>query len=435
VAYWKDSLIFRYERNEMAMSRFAENRFFATIQSESRQILFMACLAIAVRVIWAVVIPTFPLSDSHAYDVFAQNIVEHGVYGWKADEPSAYWPVGTSAIYALLFGIFGHVYWPIVILNIVLSVAIIATTMRIARRLYPGYPIIAGIAGALLAFWPSLIMYVTVLASELPFIAAVMIAIDAWTGRDKSMLWRGLIAGFFFAVASYVRPTALLLPLVLGLQLLVTRDSVRRALTMTAVTYLTMAVLIAPWTARNYGLFGAFVPISTNGGANLWMGNHLGSAGTYTKPPEYVDGLDEYTRNKVLGQEAVAYIKSDIPVFLIGSLKRLWATHNRETIAIAWNESGIERALGPSAKLPLKLLATSYWLVLLLLALAGIVLRFRASTSILNFASDPILLLWVYFATTHAIIVASDRYHFPSIPAVAIFAAITFHSRLQRLRG
>jgi hypothetical protein len=419
----------------MTMGRLADNRFFTVIQSESRQIVFIACLAIAVRVIWAVMIPTVPLSDSHAYDTFAQNIVAHGVYGWKADEPSAYWPVGTSAIYALLFGIFGHVYWPIVILNILLSVAIIAATMRIARRFYPGNAIIAGISGALLAFWPSLIMYVTVLASELPFIAALMIALDAWTSRDTSTLRQGLIAGFFFAVASYVRPTALLFPLVLGLQLLVTRDSVRWALMITAVTCLTMAALIAPWTARNYELFNAFVPISTNGGVTLWMGNHPGSTGTNTDFPEYAAGLDEYMRDKVLRQEAVAYIKSDIPGFLIGSLKRLWATYNRETIAIAWNETGIEMVLGASAKLPLKLIATSYWLALLLLALAGIVLKFRNCASILNFASDPILLLWAYFAATHAIIIAGDRYHFPSIPAVAIFAAIAIHSTLQRLRS
>lgn len=417
------------------MSRAVGSRFFAKVSNEARNTLLLLLVAVVIRVIWVLLVPTIPVSDSHAYDVFAQNIVEHGVYGWIADEPSAYWPVGTSAIYAIVFAIFGHVYWPIAILNIAFTVAIMVSTMRVARRLFPGQPSIARIAGALLAFWPSLIMYVTVLASELPFIAAVMIAIDAWTNREKSMLWRSVVAGLFFAVASYVRPTALLLPFVMGLQLLILRDFPRRTVAMTVMTYLVMAVVIAPWAVRNYQLFGAFVPISTNGGANLWMGNHPGSTGTYTDLPKYVDGLDEYARSKVLGQEAMKHIRSDIPGFLVSSVKRLWATYDRETIAIAWNDSGIEKALGTSTKLPLKLLATSYWLVFLFLALAGIVLRFRASTSVLNFASDPILLLWVYFTATHAIIVAGDRYHLPSIPAVAIFAAIALQPAWQKLNS
>lgn len=431
--YWKDLSIFRNQQNEVG--RVTVKRLFTVIPAENRQILHMACAVVAVRAIWAVLIPTIPLSDSHAYDVFAQTIVEHGVYGWSADAPSAYWPVGTSAIYALLFKIFGHVYWPIVALNIALSVAIIAATMRTARRLYPSYPHVAGIAGALLVFWPSLIMYVTVLASELPFIAAVMIAVDAWTNRERSVLWRGLVAGLFFAAASYIRPAALILPLIMGLHLLTAGDFLRRGLTMIAVACLTMAVLIAPWTMRNYELFNAFVPISANYGVTLWMGNHLGSTGVYAGLPEYVAGLDDYSRDKILGQEAVSYIRSDIPGFLINSLERLWATHSRETIAIAWNESGIEMVLGTSAKLPLKLLATSYWLILLLLAIVGVVLMFRQSISFLSFACDPILLLWMYFAATHAIIIAGDRYHFPSIPAVAIFAAIAIHSGLQKIRN
>lgn len=45
-------------------------------------------LAILLRIIWALIIPVIPLSDSNAYDMFAWNIVQHGTYGWAADQPS-----------------------------------------------------------------------------------------------------------------------------------------------------------------------------------------------------------------------------------------------------------------------------------------------------------------------------------------------------------
>ncbi len=46
------------------------------------------------------------------------------------------------------------------------------------------------------------------------------------------------------------------------------------------------AATIAPWTARNYRLHHAFVPISTNGGAMLWMGLHHRARGGYDWPEQ-----------------------------------------------------------------------------------------------------------------------------------------------------
>lgn len=49
-------------------------------------------VALALRVTWAVLVPVVPLSDGRAYDLLARTLAEHGVYGWSADRPSAYWP-------------------------------------------------------------------------------------------------------------------------------------------------------------------------------------------------------------------------------------------------------------------------------------------------------------------------------------------------------
>ena len=183
---------------------------------DRRILLWIVITAIALRVVWALLVPTVPVSDSAAYDAFARNLAEHGVYGWTPEQPSAYWPVGTSALYAPLFMLFGHQYWPIVALNIVLSVVIIVAAFRIARRLPQVHASVPLIAAAVLALWPGLIMYVTVLASELPFIASVMVAVDFWTQTKRPAVLRGVLSGIFLAAACYIRPTAQLLPLILG---------------------------------------------------------------------------------------------------------------------------------------------------------------------------------------------------------------------------
>ena len=55
-------------------------------------------LGLLLRLIWALLIPVEPVSDSAAYDMLARNIAEHGVFGFRPDEPSAYWAVGASGL-------------------------------------------------------------------------------------------------------------------------------------------------------------------------------------------------------------------------------------------------------------------------------------------------------------------------------------------------
>jgi len=97
-------------------------------------IITILVIAAAIRILWALLVPVVPLSDSNAYDTFALNLWQHGVYGWTPDSPTSYWPVGTSALYALVYQIFGHNYAFIVALNLLLSLAIIFFPTRL--RIY-----------------------------------------------------------------------------------------------------------------------------------------------------------------------------------------------------------------------------------------------------------------------------------------------------------
>ena len=68
-----------------------------------KSVLLVLLLAIALRLAWSTLIPVVPVSDGDADDILAGMLAEHGVDGWAPDRPSAYWPVGTSAIYAGLY--------------------------------------------------------------------------------------------------------------------------------------------------------------------------------------------------------------------------------------------------------------------------------------------------------------------------------------------
>ena len=382
-------------------------------------------LALLLRVVWALLVPVVPLSDSAAYDVFAQNIWLHGTYGWQPDEPTSYWPVGTSAIYAACFWLFGHTYWPIVIFNIFCSLGVIVYTKHLVVRFLGSEPM-AMLAALLLALWPTLIFFTTVLASELPYTLLVLAAFYHLTDKQAKILVPGLIAGGLFAAAYYVRPLAIV-PLAIALFCLVMERRnlwliVGRGLLVVTL----LALLVAPWAYRNYQLYGAFVSMSTNGGATLWMGNHPGTEGGYADLPADVEGLDEYTRNQVLKQRALDNIKAEPVAFVTRTLMKLVKFHTRETIGITWNEGGLTQRFGSWVVTPLKAVGQLYWMAALALAFIGMILYWRQQ-GFWSLAFNPFILLWSSAAAIHAIIVAQDRYHIPIVPMVAIFAAYGIH--------
>lgn len=161
------------------------------IRSGHRYFVLILASAILLRLIWIALVPVVPLSDGLAYDQLARNIVDLGMYGASMDKPSAYWPVGTPALYALLYWIFGFHYLPIAFFNVLLVIVIITCTVRLARRSLATWPTVDTVAGMMLAVWPTLIMYVTILASELAFMAAMLLAIDLWTNKDRTIWIKG----------------------------------------------------------------------------------------------------------------------------------------------------------------------------------------------------------------------------------------------------
>ncbi len=386
-------------------------------------------LALFLRSIWAIAVPVMPLSDSHAYDVFAQNLASGNGYGWKAGDPTAYWPPGTSVLYSLFYQVFGHYYWPIVVFNIGLGIAIIALTMYLARLWFNDR--VGILTGLILAIWPSQIQFTTVLASELIFNTLILIVLVLWFNEQINFQWKTILVGGTIAAASYVKTQALLLPFFLLFWSWKKQGKLLKQVSALLVMFTLIAVLIAPWTIRNTRVFGQMVAISTNGGTNLWMGNNPDSKGRYMKLPPEVKGMNEAQRNDYLKSLAVKHIQENPLLFIKRCFTRLIDTHKGESIGISWNQEGLTQRYGKWIILPLKLVNLIYWLAVLALALIGIVYlvkQYGWYTTIIH----PTVVLWAYFAAIHMVIVAQDRYHFPSIPMIAILSAFTLSVWLNK---
>lgn len=382
-------------------------------------------LAVALRLIWAWWVPVIPVSDGAAYDAFARTLVEHGTFGWVASQPTAFWPPGTTFLHAPLYALFGFRYEPIIAMNIALSVGIIWVTARLAARFWSQQ--VAVLSAMILAIWPTLVMYPTILASELPFVFFTLLALDLWTHPRLGAISKPLLAGLVLGFAALVRPQALLLPLVYAAGLLLTSRVSLPALLgqvrCVALAGIVMAIVISPWTWRNHQLYGEPVLISTNGGITLWMGNTPGTDGRYMVVPEHYSHLPENEKARVLGQKAVDYILQDPAAFAERAVRKLLILYTNESVGVGWNSPGIRQVFGATWEHRLKRMTQGSWALICLLAAAGIWSSLRR-TGFRNTLFSPIMLSILYFTAIHMVVVSQERYHLAFAGQWAILAAL-----------
>lgn len=117
------------------------------------------------------------------------------------------------------------------------------------------------------AFWFSLLLY---------YIANI---------RTKANLKRAVLGGIILGTALLSRSTILLFAGVVSIWLLKQWEfSIRKRLLYLSILALTSAIIVAPWTIRNYVVLRHFIPITSSFGYVLWIGNNPNATGTPLTP-------------------------------------------------------------------------------------------------------------------------------------------------------
>ncbi|PPD56392.1 MAG: glycosyl transferase family 39 [Methylotenera sp.] len=381
-------------------------------------------LAILLRVIWACLVPVVPVSDSFLYDVFAQSIATGNGYAFPNGDITVYWPVGTSAIYAIIYKIFGISFLPIVVFNIVIGTLIVWLTYAIAQRYLNNN--VALIAAFLVALWPILIQFTTILASEIIFIFLILSAIYVWGCKQLSPILRAIIWGALICVATYVRPTAQFIFLFLPILDWLANKDRRAAIQSFCIAAITAALLFSPWVYRNHQVFGEFVLVSANGGVNLWMGNNPNSNGGYNDLTD-LPFKNEVTRDNYFKKEAIDFIVHNPLSYAKLALKRALITYKAETIGIVWN-GYLEKHFTKPILIGMKLISSIFWWLVLVFAGIG-VYKLLKERRLAPF--NALFAVAAFFFVFPILTVAQDRYHLPINPFLAIFAAYTLQSMLS----
>ncbi len=164
-------------------------------------------------------------------------------------------------------------------------------------------------AGLLCACDPVLIHYTTQLLTENLFLPLFLLAgLCLFSGRD----YLKPVAGALWALASLCRPIIVALGALLFLFALWRERHKPRSIALTLLSVLVFCLVLTPWVVRNYHVHGAFVPLTTNTGVNLWMGNNENATGWYL----YSDlgsqlPANEVQRDRIYLREALRYIREN----------------------------------------------------------------------------------------------------------------------------
>lgn len=369
--------------------------------------------------------------DGQEYSRLALGLLENGRYVDALGRPSAFWPPGYPLLLAGVYKLIGQGAIVVYLVQSLVSAVTVALVYLLGCRLVgrraavlsalaaAAYPLFIYSSGA---FFP-VTLQVALLASV---VLLVLIAAERDSRRAAAVA--GFLAGWAALTAASALPVAIvLLPWLVwarradgpgGSVGSGRRRRRPRGAGLALAFLLPVVLLVGGWTLRNDRALGRPVPVSTNGGYNLWLGNYPGVKAS-TGNREDIPGMNEESaaiwggssteaeRDRAFSAKARAYIAADPGRFLGLSLSKaayLWAlypepmTQDRPRFAL----EKLASLLSYGLLLPFALV----WLVRSLRRHRGAVL---------------VLLLFVVYTGVHAVVISKVRYRLPLDTFVIIY--------------
>jgi 4-amino-4-deoxy-L-arabinose transferase-like glycosyltransferase len=194
--------------------------------------------------------------------------------------PTALLAPGYPAVIALAFRIFGPFTFAaaiaVMVMQVLFSVGTVLLIMIIARRCFDSRTAdLAGVfwAVSLPLLWMPTIFWETCL-STLLLVGMIALALRC-EQKPSRLLWA--LMGGYCGLAALVNPALLIALLaLLGWAAWQTRKTLRYS---PLLGLLVLLLVFAPWPIRNARALGAFIPLRSTVGFELWMGNRAGATG------------------------------------------------------------------------------------------------------------------------------------------------------------
>lgn len=279
------------------------------------------------------------LLNDHGYSFFSVDnngeIVQHIVHNPRASLPTATIPPVYPLFLAGMCFVFGTGLDVVILIEIIQALIgamccivlywIVAfkfnkTSAFVSALLFCFYPILVYLCGQISA------------ANVYVFINLVLLFLlfkGEKTGKTRWFFLAGLAFGLLLLSRAEV---ILYAPFILLWISLVLCTSRAKRISVFAVAAL---IVWAPWAYRNYKRFDAFVPLTTQGGYNLWQGQNPQATGTrsqYTDPPFQIS---PEKREKILSLQPGVRYELELDKIYMNEALMFMTKHPTEVLKLA----------------------------------------------------------------------------------------------------
>ncbi len=275
-------------------------------------------------------------------------------------------------------------------------------------------------------FFPVIWVWDTTLAGL--WMALLIAATFELRGSTRAAHWIGY--GALWGAGAMINPSLLAILPFLGLWAIwPLRWQIQRAAQLTAFSALVFACCLVPWTVRNYVTFHKFIPLRSNWGLELWLGNNAEVPDTWTPYLHPNDNINE--ARKYAAMTEIPYMeekKQEAYAFLWSHPRdsaRFFFHRFADTWLGVW-DSPVD--LWKSISLYYKLLLVSN-ILFSLLAFLGILFACRSH----NEYSLPLASVMLFFPIVFYLTHATQRYRYPMDCVMAVLAVFAIAYPLSRL--
>lgn len=376
-------------------------------------------LALILRIVYAFLAPqidpflkTNPLhGDAAAYDGIARNLLAGYGFASTPGKPTAFWPPLYPFFLAGLYRLLGYqLLWARLAQAFLGAIAVGATAE--AARIILGWRV-ALLTALGMTLYPHLVYFGAWLIAEALYMALLGLAlwVAAFLQRQERLIGFAML-GILLGLGALTKPAGLMLiPLVvLWVWVAPPQRPPHVRLAQSLMIVLGAAAVILPWTVRNYRVFHAWVPISTNGGYTFYGANNPHAFGGHREGfPPALPGFSEPQAEQEyyrLGMEWIVHHPTDFISIAGRKLVRLFSP-----LSVASYEQDYP--------LPLAGLVRGAYTAFLGTALAGAwLLRHR-------WREVAIFYTLVLRVLLGAVLFYGDaRYTLPMVPSLVVFASV-----------
>lgn len=288
------------------------------------------------------------VGDALSYDQLAYWLALDKPFSLDGVHPTALRPPFYPFFVSIFYRLFGHHLGPVFVAQ---GLLLIGTALLLRAWLRLDHPKMkSSVAAILCNAWPVLAAYATTLLSETLFTFLLVAAAYRYRKQREDE------AGILLGLATLTRSIVLYFPACW----LAWRWMVQRRFSREDVVFLGLfAIVLTPWTMRNWDRFGVFLPVSVGSDYALWAGSHVGhypdsrEYNAFAAPYPWGDPAGE----AVMAKKALRTYISNLPAILLDLPRRsfhLWITSHSEM----FGGGKIAKVLGFALQLSLLMFAT-----------------------------------------------------------------------------